>query len=116
MRTPRQNLALLSRIVTWAFACIASLFAMLGLLALLGFFGLADAGFDEKIAIGGSFRLGSFMSVLVAIMMFVLRSEVERRASNRCIRCDYDLRGVEETCPECGQDQRESSTDARAEN
>ena len=116
MRTPRQNLALLSRIVTWAFACIASLFAVLGLLALLGFFGLAGAGFEEKLFIGGPFLLGAFISGLTALIMFALRTEVERRAPNRCIRCEYDLRGIEGTCPECGQDQCESSTDARAEN
>ena len=109
-------MALLSRIVTWALAFIASLFAVLGLLALLGFFGLADAGFQEKTAIGGSFLLGAFISGLTAVINFALGTELERREPDRCIRCEYDLRGIEETCPECGYDQRESTPDAKAEN
>jgi len=116
MRTPRQNLELLSGIVTWALACIASLFAVLGLLALLGFFGLADAGFEEKLFIGGPFLLGAFISGLAALINFALGTELERREPDRCIRCEYDLRGIEGTCPECGHDQRESSNERRAEN
>ena len=116
MRSSRQNLALLSRITTWAFVCIALLFAVLGLLALLGFFGLADAGFEEKLFIGGPFLLGSFCCGLTAIIIFALQTELERREPDRCIRCEYDLRGIEGTCPECGHDQRESSNERRAEN
>ena len=116
MRSSRKNLALLSRIITWAFVCIASLFAVLGLLALLGFFGLADAGFEEKTAIGGSFLLGAFISGLTALIMFALRTELQRREPDQCIRCEYDLRGIELICPECGYDRRESSTVTRAEN
>ncbi|MAD18852.1 MAG: hypothetical protein CMJ52_01325 [Planctomycetaceae bacterium] len=116
MAPSRQNLAIVSRIVTGAFVCIASMFAMLGLLALLGFFGLADAAFEEKIAIGGSFILGAFTSGLVAIILFALGTEVGGPAPNRCVRCDYDLRGVDGCCPECGRDQPDSSTDVRAEN
>ena len=89
---------------------------MLGLLALLGFFGLADAGFEEKLFIGGPFLLGAFISGLTALIIFAFRTEVERRAPNRCIRCEYDLRGIEGTCPECGHDQREASNERRAEN
>ena len=96
--TTRQNLALLSRINTRAFVCIGSLFAVLGLLALLGFFGLADAGFEEKLFIGGPFLLGAFISGLTAL------------------HCEHDLRGIEEICPACGHDQGESSPDAKAEN
>ena len=114
--TTRQNLALLSRINTRAFVCIGSLFAVLGLLALLGFFGLADAGFEENLFIGGPFLLGAFISGLTALIMFALRTEAERRAPNRCIHCEHDLRGIEEICPACGHDQRESSPDAKAEN
>ena len=116
MRSSRKNLALLSRFTTWAFVCIALLFAVLGLLALLGFFGLADAGFEEKLFIGGPFLLGSFCCGLTAIIIFGLRTGLERREPDRCIRCEYDLRGIEEICPECGQDQRESANERRAEN
>ncbi|MDG1360252.1 MAG: hypothetical protein P8P71_07410 [Phycisphaerales bacterium] len=114
--TTRQNLALLSRITTWAFVCIALLFAVLGLLALLGFFGLADAGFEEKLFIGGPSLLGSFCCGLGAVINFALGTELERREPDRCIRCENDLRGIEGICPECGHDQRESSPDAQAEN
>ena len=116
MNSSRKNLALLSRIITRAFVCIALLLAVLGLLALLGFFGLADAGFEEKLFIGGQFLLGAFISGLTALINFALGTELERREPDRCIRCEYDLRGIEGTCPECGHDQRESSNERRAEN
>lgn len=79
MNSSRKNLALLSRIITRAFVCIALLLAVLGLLALLGFFGLADAGFEEKLFIGGPVLLGSFCCGLGAIIIFALRTELERR-------------------------------------
>ena len=114
MRSSRKTLALLSRITTWAFVCIALLLATVGLLALFGV--LADADFEEKLLIGGPFLLGSFCCGLTAIIIFGLRTELERREPDRCIRCEYDLRGIEEICPECGHDQRESSNERRAEN
>jgi hypothetical protein len=42
------------------------------------------------------------LSVFPAIWLLRKRREVRRRKAGRCVRCNYDLWGTPEKCPECG--------------